>query len=131
MKIKGLDGKIYKWQLGQYVGNQNMNASSYHENAREILHEVFPTLQILEEVYIPGERLYLDFYIPLKKLAIEVQGEQHEEYTPFMHKDKLGFGRAQTRDKRKAEFCRINGITLIYFYPDEDEECWKKKLGIN
>jgi hypothetical protein len=53
-----------------------------------MLHEKFPTLQILEEVSIPlrsKETLYLDFYIPLIKKCIEVHGEQHYKFVPFYH----------------------------------------------
>lgn len=130
MKVKGTDGKTYSWSLGQYVGNQNNNASYLHEKMREFLEENFPAMQILEEVYIPSEKLYIDFFLPLKRIAIEAQGCQHDEYTPFFHGNKSGYQKSLGRDVKKKEFCRINNITLIYVYEDEDEECWKNKLNL-
>jgi very-short-patch-repair endonuclease len=60
-----------------------------------------------------SEILYLDFYIPLNKKCIEVHGEQHYEFTPFYHANKLSFLKAQKRDKEKKEWCEINGITYV------------------
>jgi hypothetical protein len=130
MKVTGTDGKKYTWQLAKYVGNKNTNPSELHLQVREFLAENYPALQILEEVYIESEKLYIDFYISLLKIAIEVQGRQHDNFSLFMHKNKLGFSRAKGRDNRKAEFCRINGIKLIYFYPEEEIDEWKTKMGL-
>ena len=131
MKVKGTNGEIYTWSLGQYVGTQNNNASALHERMRDFLEENFPALHILEEVYIPSEKLYLDFVLPLKKIAVECQGEQHQYFVPFFHGNKTGYQRAKARDMRKQEFCRINGIHLIYVYEDDEEEKWKKIFKID
>lgn len=130
MKIKDLDGKIQTWNLGKYVGKINTNASELHERAREFLHDSLPTIQILEEVYLPGARLFFDFFLPLKKTAIECQGIQHSVYNSHFYKDKLEFYRAKARDNKKIEFCRINGIELIYFYPDESIDQWTTKMNL-
>lgn len=130
MKVKGTDGKIHPWNLGCYVGNINTNASDLHERAREFLEKNFPAIQILEEVYIPCEGLYMDFYLPLKKICIECMGRQHDKFSLYMHKNKMGFAQSKVRDGRKADFCQLNGIMLIYFYPDEKEELWMSKLNI-
>lgn len=58
--------------------------------------------------------LELDFYIHSKRLAIEVQGNQHFEFVPFFHGDESGFERQQERDAKKASLCRENNIKLIY-----------------
>lgn len=130
MKIKGLDGKIYTWSLAQYVGTQNNNASHLHERMRDFLEENFPALQILEEVYVPSERLYLDFLLPLKKIAVECQGIQHDKFVLHFHGNKVGYQKALARDNKKVEFCRINNITLLYVYEDDQEELWMKKFGL-
>ena len=130
MKIRDLDGNEHVWNLSKYVGKINNNASQLHRQVRNFIKEKSPAAQILEEVHLPGEKLYLDFYLPLLKLAIECQGGQHDKYTPFFHGElkSKGFANAKSRDRRKREFCENNGITLLYFYPKEDEEEWTKKL---
>jgi hypothetical protein len=129
MKVKSLDGKEHPWNLGQYVGKRKYDCSAIHEQTRDFLAEQFPALQILEEVFIPKERLYLDFYIPVKKLAVECQGIQHDKHSIFFHKTKMDFLAAQANDRRKHDWCQLNGIKLIYFYPKEDVETWQQKLS--
>lgn len=131
MKVKGTDGKTYKINLGKYVGNENTNASNLHLQVREFLKENFPALNILEEVYIKSECIYLDFYIPTLKICVEAMGGQHFEDNRFFYKSKLDFYRAKARDRIKAEWCELNNIKLVYFYPDECEEQWRKKLKIS
>lgn len=130
MKVRSTTGEIYTWSLAQYVGNENSNPSDLHIRAREFLEENYPALQVLEEVKLPDSLLRLDFYLPVIKVAIEANGSQHEHFSLYMHGDKLSYSRSKGRDNRKAEFCRINNIRLVYFYADEDEEEWKKKMKI-
>ena len=68
MKIRDLNNDIHKWNLQGYVvrANEQRPRSKLHLAARNILVEMFPTVQVLEEVLIPitrNERGYLDFYI--------------------------------------------------------------------
>ena len=80
MKVKGLDGREYNWPIHKKIGKQNNNPSNLHVRVREFLHGKFPSCQIIEELNIPGEQLFLDFYIPQLKIAIEIQGKQHNEF---------------------------------------------------
>jgi hypothetical protein len=68
---------------------------------------------ILEEFGIPEERLFLDFYMPHHSLAFEYQGPQHSEFNSFFHGDKKGFENSKARDKRKLDWCILNGISLV------------------
>lgn len=129
MKVKDLSGKIHIWNLSKYIDNVNTHPSQLHTAALNLLRETYPAIQILEEVYIPGENLYLDIYIPSLKTAVECQGVQHEQYNSFFYNhNKRNFTNAQNRDKRKKEWCRINNIRMVYFYNNEDVATWKTKL---
>ena len=68
---------------------------------------------ILEEFPIPGERLWIDFYMPHHKLAFEYQGEQHDRFNKFFHGNRQGFERSKARDLRKREWCEVNDIILV------------------
>uniref|UniRef100_A0A6C0CZU6 Uncharacterized protein n=1 Tax=viral metagenome TaxID=1070528 RepID=A0A6C0CZU6_9ZZZZ len=62
---------------------------------------------------VTRENLELDCYNEELKLAIEYNGRQHYEYTPFMHSTKETFYAQQYRDLIKQELCKKNGIDLI------------------
>lgn len=133
MLIKDLDGNNHNWLLtGNMAKGKVSNKSSLHLKARELLSGTYPTMQVLEEVPIQvrkNETLYLDFYIPLKKICVEVHGEQHYKFVAFYHHNMLNFLKAKKRDSDKAEWCEINGITYIALPYDESSDEWQNRIN--
>ena len=126
MKIKGLDGREYVWSLK--AKEESENKSQYHLRCRNILKEVYPLYVVLEEVYLPGSNLYLDFYVSQLRLAIEIHGEQHYVYTPHFHGSKRDFMLAQQRDRDKINWCEINNISIIVLPHWEDANVWRERI---
>lgn len=137
MKVIGLNGREYAWNLTNYsvAANDKRKRSKYHLRARQVLKEIFHSYRILEEVKLPGSTathkkgvLYLDFYVPQIMLAVEVHGQQHYEYTPFFHKNKADFAIAKAKDEDKIEWCKKNRIDIIVLkYSDTDEQ-WREQI---
>lgn len=94
----------------------------FQSEVGEILAERFPADIILEEFPCKGEGLVLDFFLPRRKIAVEVQGTQHNSFNPFFHADKAAFLASKMRDKRKAKWCEVNDITLLIIEWGEDKE---------
>ena len=95
---------------------------------------IFKGYSILEEVKLPGSRdparrsvLFLDFFIPDIKFAVEVHGRQHYEYVPFFHKTKAGFYQSKRRDVIKKDWCELNEIELVTLNYAEPES-WKEQI---
>tara|TARA_R100001129_G_C5314011_1_gene245963 strand:- start:1592 stop:2008 length:417 start_codon:yes stop_codon:yes gene_type:complete len=133
MKIRDLNNDIHKWNLQGYVvrANEQRPRSKLHLTARNILVEMFPTVQVLEEVLIPitrNERGYLDFYINTIKLAIEVHGQQHYKFNSLFHTSAQDFVNQKKKDRRKQEWCEYNNITYIELPYNETEEQWKCRI---
>ena len=132
MNVTDLEGNITKWNLSGYIANGSMTKKSrLHLQARELIKECHPTLQILEEVPISirrSETLFLDFYIPLHSLCVEVHGQQHYSFVPHYHGNMLGFAKAKKRDREKLEWCELNGITVVELSYKEDEDEWRTRL---
>lgn len=133
MLVKDLDNQTHNWLLtGNMSKGKIDNRSSLHLTARKLISGYFPTLQVLEEVPITlrrNEILYLDFYIPLKKICIEVHGEQHYKFVPFYHSNILNFLKSQKRDREKQEWCELNSIQYIVFKFDENEDTWNERIA--
>ena len=85
----------------------------FQSEVGNILSEIFPGDVICEEFPCSGENLSLDYFVPRKKVAVEVQGRQHYQFVEFFHGDKDGFEKQQKRDTRKEEWCKLNGIRLV------------------
>ena len=131
MQVVDLNGSVTKWQLvGNIAHGKVKNKSSLHLEARSLINNTFPTLQVLEEVAIHirrSEVLYLDFYLPLTKKCIEVHGEQHYQYSSFFHQSRLGFMKHQKRDRDKREWCEINNISYIAL-PYNEQSDWENLI---
>ena len=83
---------------------------------QEIFNMPFPKARpdILNNPVTGGNHnLELDCYNSRLKLAVEYNGRQHYEYTPFFHRNKEHFMNQKYRDELKRRMCRDNGITLI------------------
>jgi hypothetical protein len=57
--------------------------------------------------------LELDCYNEELGVAVEYDGRQHAEYTPYFHKNKEAFYNQQYRDYMKQQMCKENNIKLI------------------
>ncbi len=129
MKVFDLNGREHHWKTSGCLKKPN-NKSKLHLHARDILENIYPNLIILEEVPIKiyaDKTLFLDFYIPLYKKAIEVHGQQHFEFNSMFHTSKFEFKRQQLNDMLKEEWCVKNNIQHIILPWDRKNE-WKVLL---
>jgi hypothetical protein len=132
MIVIDLEGNATNWLLtGNTTHARMLNKSQLHLRTRNLLQEIYPTLQVLEEVPIhvrKKEILYLDFYIPLIKTCVEVHGEQHYKFIGHYHGNRFNFIKAKQRDASKKEWCQLNNIEHIELRFDQTNEEWKKAI---
>lgn len=129
MKVRDLDGMVSKWKMVRV--DSSSAKSKLHIAARELLHDIFPTAQLLEEVTIHPKRgmvLFLDFYLPLSNLCVEVHGEQHYKFSTLYHKTATDFIAQRNRDSIKKQWCELNGITVVELPFNEDTNEWRTRI---
>lgn len=102
--------------------SETASRSKIQFQAGQKLKQKFPYDSILEDITIPNSRCSLDFFIPSRKIAIEVQGEQHSNFNSFFHNTRRDFLDQQSRDEFKENFCILNKIRLIKIYTEKDIE---------
>lgn len=130
MRVLGLDGRSHPWDLRhRTVGLIDpVERSGPHLAVRACLKRLFPTEPVLEEVPLPGSTgLTLDFFLPVRRTAVEAHGRQHREYVPFFHGTRVGFRRSLERDARKREWCELNRLRLVVLWWD-GEDGWDRLL---
>lgn len=133
MWVTDLDGNETKWKITKGTSKDTRKKSGYHERARAVIIRAYPTVQLSEEIAIAvrkSSKLYLDFYIPLLGIAVEIQGEQHFKFIPHFHGSPLKFLAAKQRDADKEAWCALNGITLVKLPYNEDDDEWYKRIKV-
>ncbi len=96
----------------------------------KIVKFIFEGYDVLREgspAWLGNQRL--DIFIPDLCLAIEYQGEQH--YRPIERfGGEIRFRETLSRDERKLQLCKENGVKLVYFKYDEElsQDRIEKKL---
>ena len=131
MKVVDLNGRESHWQLAGHTTKRE-NCSSLHTETRHLLKEIYPNIQILEEVPIriyAKKTLYLDFYLPMYHKAIEVHGQQHYVFSKHFHESAYLFKKTKLNDELKEEWCVKNGISLVVLPWNRKEE-WKALILI-
>lgn len=118
----------------------DVSASKYPEkkhnvNSREYLvgqmvRDLYPFDNVLDQFKIPGSRMTVDFFLPKRFIAIEVQGQQHQENVPLFHGSKRDtkFQKQTSRDISKSSWCYMNDISLIEIFPKDTEKEINDKL---
>lgn len=132
MLAKTIDGTEYEWKIPERLTKGNKRKTSLgHAAAKHLLHDIYPTCSVYEEIPIIVEfrkKLFLDFYVPALQLAVEVHGKQHYVFTPLYHKSKLDFLKSIGNDAKKSVWCEINNIQLIVLPYSESADIWKLRL---
>ena len=83
---------------------------------------------VCEEFIIPGSRLRIDLINFSKMIAVEVSGQQHESFSKFFHKTRIGFIKSIKRDFQKIKWLEINNIKLVEIYDYETLGLNKKEI---
>jgi very-short-patch-repair endonuclease len=88
--------------------------SKIQKNVKNLLRDYWFSDVVFEEFPVLGSKMTIDFYNANKKIAIEVDGDQHYKYNKFFHNnDRINFLSQLKRDQKKEDFCKINNIKLV------------------
>lgn len=133
MKIQDLDGNIHKWKIeGSIVrSNDQRPRSQLHLTARSLIKEIYPTLQICEEVAAQikrDQKVFLDFYINTIKTVVEVHGQQHYKFNSLYHTSAQDFLNQKKRDQDLQDWCVLNNLNYIELPFNEDKDKWHQRF---
>jgi hypothetical protein len=121
MKFKTLDGKerTVKNIKNCIINWDGKSRSKFQQEVKFFLKKYWQGDVVFEELKVVGTRLTLDFFNANKKIAIEVQGQQHFKYVKFFHGNRANYLGQIKRDVKKIEFCELNNIHLVEIYPKD------------
>ncbi|MDB4761405.1 endonuclease domain-containing protein [bacterium] len=102
--------------------------SKIQKRVKDLLYSYWMADVVFEELPVVGTRMTIDFYNANKKVAIEVDGNQHYKFNKFFHSNsRQNFLSQLQRDEKKEYFCEINNIKLVRILENDtlDEELLK------
>ena len=122
MNFKTLTGSLKRLpRPKRYLINWRKKSRSKRQfETKQFLKEFWKDHVVFEEFPVAGTKMTLDFYNANKKVAVEVQGQQHTQYVPFFHGRRGNFASQLRRDEKKLTFCELNGIKLVEIYVEDD-----------
>ena len=121
MKFKTLNGKerLIKNARKYAINWDKKSKSDIQFRVKQFIRPYWGRDIVFEELRVVGTRLSLDFYNANKKIAIEVQGKQHQQFNKFFHNNNRANWLDQLkRDDLKLKFCLTNGIKLVEIYEE-------------
>jgi len=121
MELLTIHGKNKRYKnLKKYLIDWNASSrSKFQTTVKKFIKTYWDQDVVFEEFPVVGSRLSLDFYNANKKIAIEVQGQQHTKYVEFFHQNRFKYLDQLKRDQNKEKFCEINNIVLVAIYQND------------
>ena len=75
---------------------------------------------VYEEFPVYGTMLKVDFLNATKRIAVEIQGNQHESFNKFFHENsRLKYLQSIKRDVQKSKWLEINNFKLLELYEND------------
>ena len=135
MRLKNIHGKlVYKNVKSKLIDWQGKSRSKIQRNVKLFLKDYWKNCIVYEEFPVYGSRMTVDIFNATKKIAVEVQGKQHDEFNKFFHKNKLNYLYSIERDFNKKKWLEDNDIQLVEVLENEvkglKESFFYKRYGI-
>jgi very-short-patch-repair endonuclease len=138
VRLFNINGKLVKKNVSKYLINWDKKSrSNIQFSTKQFLRNYWFSHIVYEEFPVYGSLLKVDFLNATKKIAIEVQGSQHESFNKFFHDNsRLKYLNSIKRDYNKFLWLEKNGFKLIEIYEKDVKgglslEFFQKTLNIN
>lgn len=123
--------KINKYRLDW----RNDGNSSLEIKFRDLIYPFWKHYIVLFQCTVPGSLLKVDFLNCSKRLAVEINGPQHNKYIRHFHRSRNGYLNSLKRDISKFKWLEDNHIQILELQ-GEDLDLFSvdyifKKFGIN
>lgn len=106
-RIKEVSLKKYriKWD--------DISKSKFQQNVKHFFKPYWHLDNCVEEFPVLGTKLRCDIINFDKMIAVEVDGNFHNRYSSFHHKNRVGFLNSLKRDSEKESWLKLNKIFII------------------
>ena len=136
MRLLNIYGRLQYKNVEKYrVDWEAACRSKIQFKVKSFLKKYWENHIVYEEFPVYGTRLKVDILNASNKVAIEVQGKQHEQFNKHFHANsRLKYLQSIKRDVKKSQWLERNDFTVVEIMQDEvptlDEQFFLDKYGI-
>ena len=121
-------GRLVNRNVSKYLIDWGKKSRSKIQfKTKQFLKEYWKNHIVYEEFPVYGTKMKVDILNATKKIAVEVQGNQHVSFNKFFHNNsRLKYLESIKRDAQKAQWLEKNGYTLVEIHEKEVESLNKE-----
>ena len=109
---KNVKKNIIKWQ--------DKSRSKLQFDFKQFFYPYWKNQIVYEEFPVYGTLLKVDFLNATKKIAVEIQGNQHESFNKFFHDNsRLKYLQSIKRDVQKSKWLEMNNFKFLELYEND------------
>tara|TARA_R100001509_G_C4866703_1_gene215288 strand:- start:992 stop:1408 length:417 start_codon:yes stop_codon:yes gene_type:complete len=118
MRLYNIYGRSVTKNVTKYLIDWDAKSRSKLQfDAKQFFRQYWSGQVVYEEFPVFGTRMKVDILNATKRIAIEVNGEQHDKFNKFFHNNsRAKYLDSIKRDMKKAEWLEKNSFTLIEIY---------------
>lgn len=114
MRLLTVNGKLINKNVRRFLIDWDKPSRSQLQFAvKQFLRKYWETQICYEEFPVYGTRLKVDIINVTKLIAVEIDGEQHNEFNKFFHVTRLNYLNSIKRDFQKQEWLEKNNFRVI------------------
>ena len=121
MRLLNTNGRLVNKNVKKYLINWDKpSRSNLQFKFKKFFQTYWKNHIVYEEFPVYGTMLKVDLLNATKKIAIEIQGDQHESFNKFFHDNsRLKYLEIIKRDVKKEKWLEMNEFKFIELYEDD------------
>jgi hypothetical protein len=114
MRLFNVRGKLVYKNVKPYLIDWDASCrSKIQKKVQDFFRQYWSKHLVYSEFPVYGSLMKVDLLNATKKIAVETQGVQHNEFNSHFHKNRMNYFFSIKRDVKKAEWLEKNGFKLI------------------
>ena len=121
MRLLNINGKLINKNVRKNLINwQGKSRSKLQFKFKQFFFPYWKNHIVYEEFPVYGSMLKVDLLNATKKIAVEIQGDQHESFNKFFHDNsRLKYLQSIKRDVKKEKWLEMNEFKFLELYEDD------------
>jgi len=121
MRLLNINGKLVNKNVRKNLINwEGKSRSKLQFNFKQFFYPFWKNHIVYEEFPVYGTMLKVDILNATKRIAVEIQGDQHESFNKFFHGDsRLKYLNSIKRDVKKEKWLEMNNFKFLQLYEND------------